>query len=67
MNGGHGGGDYAIIKALMEGIAGDKDKIKTGASESVMSHLMCFAAEESRKNNKLIDIKEYISNLNRNH
>lgn len=64
MNGGHGGGDYAIIKAFMEGIAGDKDKIKTGASESVMSHLMCFAAEESRKKKKLINMDEFISALN---
>lgn len=63
MNGGHGGGDYAIIKAFMEGIKGDKDKIKTGASESVMSHLMCFAAEESRKNNKLVNMEEYIGEL----
>lgn len=63
MSGSHGGGDSGIIKAFLEGIAGDKEKIKTGANESVMSHLMCFAAEESRKNKKLVKMDEFIGGL----
>lgn len=63
MTGNHGGGDPAIIKAFIEAINGDKEKIKTGAKESVMSHMMCFAAEEARKQNKTIIIDEYIVGL----
>lgn len=65
MGGNHGGGDAGIIKAFIEGVNGQKDKIKTGAKESVMSHLMCFAAEEARKNNKLILMDEFIAKLNK--
>ena len=60
---GHGGADYAIIKSFVGAIRGDREKIKTGAYESIMSHMMCFASELSRKEKRQVDIKDYIKSL----
>lgn len=62
--GGHGGGDMGIMADLYEYIANDNpsDSI-SDISVSCMSHLICFAAEESRKNNIVVDMKEYIHSL----
>ncbi|MBQ8029307.1 MAG: hypothetical protein IJ262_07885 [Clostridia bacterium] len=42
--GSHGGGDIGLIKNLA------KDELRTDISVSIESHLMAFAAEESRLN-----------------
>lgn len=60
VNGSHGGGDEELIKAFIAAINGDSQAVKTGAQESIMSHLMCFASEKSRKENIRVDIKDYI-------
>lgn len=62
--GGHGGGDAGIMSDLYEYIANDNpsDSI-SDVSVSCMSHLICFAAEEARKNNKVVDMTEYIKRL----
>jgi predicted dehydrogenase len=57
---GHGGGDYGLMNAFYKAMKGNKEEVLSGAKESITSHLMCFAAEESRLNNKMIDFKEYI-------
>ena len=62
--GGHGGGDMGIMQDLYEYIANDNpsDSI-SDILVSCMSHLICFAAEEARKNNTVIDMDEYIKSL----
>ena len=62
--GGHGGGDMGIMQDLYEYIANNNpsDSI-SDINVSCMSHLICFAAEEARKNNKVIDMDEYIKSL----
>ncbi|MCI5839321.1 MAG: Gfo/Idh/MocA family oxidoreductase [Peptoniphilaceae bacterium] len=57
---GHGGGDEALIDAFVDAVNGDITKVKTGAKESVMSHIMCFASEKSRKENIRVNIDDYI-------
>ncbi|MCQ2787254.1 MAG: Gfo/Idh/MocA family oxidoreductase [Bacilli bacterium] len=53
-NFGHGGGDVGLVNALYDIITNKNDAATTLAS-SVESHLMCFAAEESRlKNGQVI-------------
>lgn len=58
--GGHGGGDSGIMQDLYEYIANNNpsDSI-SDISVSCMNHLICFAAEESRINNTVIDMNEY--------
>ncbi|MGO1527595.1 MAG: Gfo/Idh/MocA family protein, partial [Senegalia sp. (in: firmicutes)] len=58
--GGHGGGDTGIMNDFIASILSEDGNGLTSASKSVQSHIMAFAAEESRLVNKNIDIKEFM-------
>lgn len=63
---GHGGGDSGIVRSFLQEVRsyGSGGESLTSASASVRSHLMAFAAEESRLNNgKSIDLSEYAKQL----
>ncbi|MSS77459.1 Gfo/Idh/MocA family oxidoreductase [Anaerococcus sp. WCA-380-WT-2B] len=60
---GHGGADYGIIKAFYEACHGESEVVKTGAEESIMSHMMCFASEQARKESKVVEIDDFIRRL----
>ncbi|MFC7482738.1 Gfo/Idh/MocA family oxidoreductase [Luedemannella flava] len=48
--GGHDGGDFGVMDAFVTAVAtGDRSNIRSGPRESLESHLMAFAAEESRR------------------
>ena len=54
---GHGGGDGGLMDAFVSAVAEqDPSKILSGTDETLESHLMVFAAEESRKNGKVVAI-----------
>ncbi len=58
--GGHGGGDAALMTAFANSLSGGSEGLRTSARESLESHLMAFAAEESRsKGGQVIDMGEY--------
>ena len=60
IEGGHGGGDAGLMRAFIAAIRGERDALHTTARDSLESHLMAFAAEESRLNGgTLIDMAEY--------
>ena len=62
--GGHGGGDAGIMEDLYEYIANDNPSNSiSDISVSCLSHLICFAAEESRRNNTVVNMDEYIKTL----
>jgi len=47
---GHGGGDFGLMDSFVRALAeNDPSQIMTGIDETLESHLMVFAAEESRK------------------
>ncbi|AYB44696.1 Gfo/Idh/MocA family protein [Paenibacillus lautus] len=57
---GHGGGDMGLIKDFLRLVqAGGNNQGLTSASRSVQSHLMAFAAEQSRVDGKVIGLKEF--------
>lgn len=56
---GHGGGDYGIVRSFVNALKGIPDDSLTTARESLESHLLAFAAEESRLNYTTIDMAEY--------
>jgi len=59
---GHGGGDDGLIRYIISVLKYSKEdpNISTSAKESLESHLMAFAAEESRLNGgKTIDMTEF--------
>jgi len=55
---GHGGGDFGIMRSFVAAARGE-EKALTTARESLESHLMAFAAEESRLNGTIIDMNEF--------
>lgn len=58
--GGHGGGDYGIMKAVLQRLNGNENnKSICTLRETCSNHLISFAAEESRISGKVIDFKEY--------
>ena len=59
--GGHYGGDYYIMKDLVRFLNGEKTSVATTViSDSVNSHLICYAAEKARKEKLIVDLrKEY--------
>lgn len=62
INGGHGGGDEGIIRTVYDYINGtyNGDSVPT-IEESYYSHMITFAADESRlRNGETIDVDEFI-------
>ena len=57
--GGHGGGDYGLMYTFVEAVAkGDQTLLLSGPRESLETHLMVFAAERSRRENRVVTIEE---------
>lgn len=55
---GHGGGDFGTVKSFVRAMRGEAEAL-TNARESMESHLMAFAAEESRLNSTVVDMTEF--------
>lgn len=56
--GGHYGGDYYIMKDLVRFLNGEATSVSTTViGDSVNSHLICYAAEKSRKEKVIVDLK----------
>lgn len=56
---GHGGGDFGIVRSFLHAVNGTPDDSITTARESLESHLLAFAAEESRQKGTVITMREY--------
>lgn len=57
-NSGHGGGDEGIIQGFVQAMRGQQPPL-TAARDSLESHLLAFAAEESRLNGTVIDMEQF--------
>lgn len=62
---GHGGGDEGIIRDFIRAVNTEGDRGLSSIGKSVQSHLMAFAAEESRRNGKVMDMAIYKEEVNR--
>jgi predicted dehydrogenase len=56
---GHGGGDFGVVRSFVNAMKGEPDDSLTSARESLESHLLAFAAEESRLNHSTIYMPDY--------
>ena len=57
---GHGGGDHRMIDELYEIMTGKNPQVATSIDESIESHYMALAAEESRVNGgALVELAKY--------
>ena len=52
---GHGGGDYGILRDFIRALRSGGES-RTSAEISLQSHLICFAAERSRKENVVVTL-----------
>jgi predicted dehydrogenase len=59
----HSGGDYFIMTDFVKLVREGKTGGRTDAKSSVDSHVMCFAAERSRNENREISLEEYKNEL----
>lgn len=56
---GHGGADFYAIAAFVDTLLDpDKTKIVTGADDTLASHLLTFAAERARKENRVLNLND---------
>jgi predicted dehydrogenase len=56
--GGHGGGDFGVVGAFVRALRGEVESL-TPAREALESHLLAFAAEESRVTSTVIDMDDF--------
>lgn len=56
---GHGGGDDGLMRNLLRAIRGE-EACMTAATISLQSHMMAFAADESRKNGEVVNLEEFM-------
>lgn len=59
IGGGHGGGDTGLMDDFVSLVLSKDGKALTSAEKSVQSHMMAFAAEESRLNNVIVNMEEF--------
>lgn len=60
LTGGHGGGDTGLMMDMVKYLNGDvTSKSICSLRDSYLSHLICFAAEESRAKNIVVDLEEF--------
>lgn len=56
----HGGGDELILLEFVRALrSSDKTSILTSAGNSLESHMICFAAEESLRTASVVDMEEF--------
>lgn len=56
--GGHGGGDAGLMDCFIAAVAaGDQGLILSGPRETLESHLIVFAAEQARLENRVVDVR----------
>ena len=63
---GHGGGDQGIMDAFVAYIETGTNAEKADLKASIHSHLLAFAAEESRKNKTMVDFSAYVHAFSEN-
>lgn len=56
MSDGHGGGDLGLIAAFVRMERGEEGAVTSTIRNSIQSHLICIAAEESRKNHTVVEV-----------
>lgn len=57
---GHYGGDYFIMRDFVRVLNGEKTSVSTTLiKDSVNSHLICYAAEKSRKEKVVVSLQDY--------
>ncbi len=54
---GHAGGDYYLMQDFVRAVQGEEGRNQTDAEVSLQSHLICFAAEKARHEDRIIPLE----------
>lgn len=58
---GHGGADFFAMDSFIRALSLDRPElIGTGPYDSLTSHILAFAAERARKENRVCEMKEFL-------
>ena len=60
---GHGGGDFGLMNEFVSLINGQGEQASTTADASVHSHLMAFAAETARCENRVVNLNDFKNSI----
>ena len=61
---GHGGGDYILVKELIDLLEGNAGFASTSINDSIESHVVALAVEESRvRGGQLVTIEDYLESI----
>lgn len=63
--GGHGGGDTGLMQDFIKLCQGKLEDTRTNPKVSLESHIMAFAAEESRITGKVVNMDEFVGRFNK--
>ncbi len=56
---GHDGGDFRVMDGFVKAVVtGDASSILSGANDTLESHMMVFAAEKARRENRVVELDE---------
>ena len=62
--GGHGGGDQGIVRELHQYLSNEYTGFRAAnIHTSVRNHMLCFAAEQSRHTDTVVDIETYMNSF----
>ena len=64
LEGGHGGGDTGLMNDFVNLCLGRQEDSKTNPRISLESHIMAFAAEDSRVKGQVVYMNEYLNRFN---
>ena len=56
---GHGGGDLGLAASFVQALMEGTPQVLTSARNSLESHLMAFAAEDSRLQHRVVEMADY--------
>lgn len=60
----HGGGDFNLLNTFVDAIrTGDRSGIVTGPGISLETHLLVYAAETSRLENRIVNMADFLRNV----
>jgi predicted dehydrogenase len=63
-DGRHGGGDDRLLGAFLEAVARrDPSLLSSGPDETLESHLLVFAAEQARREGRVVDLAEWLGGV----
>jgi predicted dehydrogenase len=61
--GGHGGGDAGVMRDFVHALQTGDRHVLTSAQDSLMSHLLAFAAEDARVSRQVVDMNAYLEQV----